>query len=64
MTLDYRDDSNLGRALVCPPDLGGCEEVCVADDDRGADWTCPGCGKEWNIHDAGQALDQLEEDAG
>ena len=66
--LEYRyDESLLGYRLVCPADLDGCGALTDNDGDddgRGNDWTCPTCGKEWNVHDAQQALYQLEEDGG
>ena len=68
MVLEYRYDEGLqGRRLVCPADLEGCGALTDQDIDgdlRGNDWTCPMCGKEWNVHDAQQELNQLEEDAG
>ncbi len=64
MTLESRYDTR-GRRLICPEALGGCESMTDSDDDgRGNDWTCPMCGKEWNVHDAENDLNQLEEDAG
>ncbi len=65
MTLEYTQDLVVGRRLVCPEPLGGCGALCDADvDGQYTDWTCPMCGQEWNVHDAENDLDQLEEDAG
>ncbi len=68
MVLEYRYDEALSqRRLVCPEDLGGCGALTDNDTDdegRGNDWTCPMCNRDWNVHDAQQDLNQMEEDAG
>ncbi len=66
MVLQYRyDDALSAHRLVCPEALDGCGALTDTDDEgRGNDWTCPMCDKGWNVHDAQQELNQLEEDAG
>ena len=60
MTLYYLNDPSVGRRLICPEEIDGCGAACDDDDGRQTDWTCPMCGKEWNVHDAEQALMELE----